>query len=38
MIIKLEFGDKLEENDEELDRLVRFKWYDDKKRINEDKK
>jgi len=27
------FGDKLEENekelDEELDRLVRFRWYDD---------
>lgn len=26
------------ELDEELDRLVRFRWYENKKRINEDKK
>lgn len=36
------FNNKMEENekelDEELDRLVRFRWYDDEKRINEDKK
>lgn len=26
------------ELDEELDKLVRFRWYDDEKRINEDEK